>query len=336
MLEQEQQHELFQKGDRVVLQGLTSSSGSTDAAEMNGRHGMVAVVGLRCAVHLDVLKTVIIQPVHLRKEDASKVASYAIQDRAAVSSGALILVVRNDDDANNNHTTAASCISSNSQAAAMIHTFHIMRWIVASYFMKEHNTSILTTVQQIPTLSAETSLELNAYAVKHWKGDGGVYDRFLEYVKANRKYEYIVQAMNDVRAMKSWHLVGLHQDFWFVARDDTGTYVVPDINKDVVYKVVSLVVVDNNKNRPLRATAAVDQHSATLIKVPMRLRITVLPWYGRLLYDTSLAPPRQDNVMLATDDSFANRLHGVVLQSIQKGRVIEHLAELEDDSNDRC
>jgi hypothetical protein len=131
--------------------------------------------------------------------------------------------------------------------------------------------------------------------------------------------------------MKSWHL-GIHQDFWLVGRDYNGTYVVPDSNKDVVYKVVGI---QNNANVassvPSKDKQQQQQHALTIIKIPMRLRMTVFPWYGRLLYDTSIAPPRPEHVVhAASDPDLAKRLHTVVLLAIQAGRVIGHLSELDD------
>lgn len=307
----------FRSGDRVVLRGLTR------APHLNGRHGTVAAIPPtithegRCAVHLDILlTTVAILPSYLEKEDLS-LASYAIQDRCAVYDGVLVDPSSCDDDLKR-------------VGSAIIYIFYLMRWIVAtSYVIKDDETNNIS-ILQIPNLPTAKSLELNAYAIQHWvqnpqNGTTGVWNSVAEFFKQTEDHAengFIVQTLKDSRAMKSWHL-GVQKDFWFVGRDYTGSYVVPDGNKDIVYKVVGI----SNKLQQKRKKPG---DPVALIKTPMRLTITVLPWYGRLLYDTTIGPPREEHVLHATDPALANGLHVAVLKSIQAGSVIEHWAELED------
>jgi hypothetical protein len=306
--EQQQQQQELQLGDRVVLHGLIQ------AAHLNGRHGVVAAIleGGRCAVHLDVLRpvTISIQLVNLKKEDPAT-ASYAIQDRCAVFDGVIV----------DSESPIAEHLGK-----ATIQIFHLMRSMVVTSFPKD--VWGISSMQQIPNLPADKSNDLNAYAVTHW--NDGVYDRFVEFVKAQGFAEdgVLVRALNDARAMKSWHL-GMQQDFWFVGRDYTGTYIVPECSKDVVYKVVGVV-----KNTNSLESKKKPGDPVSIIKIPMRLKLTVLPWYGRLLYDSTIPPLSEEFVVQANDPALAHRLHSVVLKSIQAGTVIEHLAELEDSEHE--
>lgn len=315
----------FTKGDRVFLHGLTA------APHLNGRHGWVAAIGLRCAVHLDwPLKTVmIVSPRdHLLAEPKS-LASYALSDRPDVYNGALF-------DPSHHPNPVAS-------ASGLIHLLRLMRWTAAtmqrsssSSSANDQISSTNLTLQGVTALSTEPSLALNAYAIQHWRQldeagkENGIRHRMLEYLRHHQSNLHfdtssLQQALCERRAMASWHC-GIQQDFWFVGRDTAGTYVVPEANKDVVYKIVGVV------NAQESAQSKKPGDSVSIVSVPMRMSITVFPWYGRLLYDTTIAPPKPENVVYAHqsgDPSLVHRLHNIVLLSIQAGRVIEHLAELE-------
>lgn len=59
----------------------------------------------------------------------------------------------------------------------------------------------------------------------------------------------------------------------------------------------------------------------SLNKIPTKMMITVVPWKGRLLYDsTILVPP--DQLVRPQTPIEAQKLHMVVLESIQFGSVI--------------
>jgi hypothetical protein len=300
----------FAKGDRVIVRRLTTST------ELNGRHGIVAAAGLQVAVHLDILKTVILDPSHLDHEDTtwSSVTGRTTPDRVAVQNGALW------------GSTAADA----AQAIKVQQLFHVMRWIAwAMQIQAKGGQNSQVTLSQMAFIPAEMGHTLNAYAMSNWPS---VRSRLGEYARQNPAIPLLATALNDGRAMKSWHC-GIYADFWFVGRDYQGTFVVPDRNKDVVYKIVGIV------NQVAAAHAKQPGDAVSIIRVPMRLRITVVPWYGRLLHDTTVAPPQPDSVVYAgvqsdnnTDPPLATKLHSVVLQAIQAGRVIESLVELETNN----
>jgi hypothetical protein len=300
----------FAKGDRVIVRRLTTST------ELNGRHGIVAAVGLKVAVHLDILKTAILDSSHLDHEDTtwSSVTGQATPDCVAVQNGALW----------------GSTADDAAQATKVPQLFHLTRWMAwAMQIQAKGGQNSQVTLSQMAFIPAEMGHTLNAYAMANWSS---VHSRLLEYARQNPAIPLLAAALNDGRAMKSWHC-GIHADFWFVGRDYQGTFVVPDRNKDVVYKIVGIV------NQVASAHAKQPGDAVSIIRVPVRLRITVVPWYGRLLHDTTVAPPPPDSVVYAgvksdntTDPPLATKLHSVVLQAIQAGRVIERLIELETNN----
>ena len=219
------------------------------------------------------------------------------------------------------------------------------------------------TLQQIQQLSSDDCHMWNEIAIQNWekrveepKDDSdtsthktpqsddsstvGVHGLLVQYFQnQNIASGFIFEALSDIRALRSWQRC-LQNDFWCVGKDDTGIYVIPDCrsHEHVVYKVVgfgggpvaavssassNLGLNSNHNNSTVRAPVR-------LIRIPMCLRMTILPWYGRLLHDTSVPLPRQkEAIRMATDQVTANRLHTVVLHAIQNGNVIEHFAELE-------
>jgi hypothetical protein len=299
----------FAKGDRVIIRRLTTST------ELNGRHGIVAAAGLKIAVHLDILKTVILDSFHLDHEDTtwSSVTGQATPDRMAVQNGALW------------GSTADAA-----QATEVQQLFHVMRWIAwAMQIQAKGGQNSQVTLSQMAFNPAEMGHTLNAYAMANWHS---VRSRLIEYTRQNPAIPLLAAALDDGRAMKSWHC-GIQGDFWFVGRDYQGTFVVPDRNNDVVYKIVGIV------NQVASSHAKQPGDAVSIIRVPMRLRITVVPWYGRLLHDTTVAPPQPDSVVYAgvksdndTNPPLATKLHRVVLQAIQAGRVIESLVEVETNN----
>ena len=280
-----------------------------------------------------------------------------IQNRAPVTNGALV----------HGRTVHDGCQSTIYNAAAMNGIMHLIRWIAATNAYYNTNTKMdesekngckyanlsLVQIQQLPCEDCHT---LNGIAIHNWEsrvqdsknngdktttrrpqgGDGGVNELLVQYFQnQNITSGFIFEALSDIRAIRSWQRC-IQQDFWFVAKDDTGTYVVPDCrsHEHVVFKVVGF-----NGGPMASSSPANPEHSnndpatrapVRLIRIPMCLRITILPWYGRLLHDTSIPLPRQkESIRMATDQISANRLHTVVLHAIQNSTVIEHFAELE-------
>jgi hypothetical protein len=328
----------FKKGDRIVISGIQAVG--TGTLEQHGRrHGHIVAVGSQsCALHLDAgngsgqFQTVLVSQNRIKREQSIEEMiplSCTVQNRATVENGALV-----------NGRPIHDGQSSTYHTAAMIGLMHLIRWMAATTCYKgpTNELAVETTTQcpyndlsfaQVQCLPTDDCHLLNASAIKNWgrlTDTPGVRDRCVQYMNSQGiESGFVFDALSDTRAMRTWQRC-IQQEFWFVGKDDMGTYVVPDLrsHEHVVYKVVGFGG-PSSSDKPVIAASPV-----RLIKIPMRLRITILPWYGRLLHDTSIPLPRQESIVTANDPIKANRLHSVVLQAIQSGAVIEHFAELEN------
>lgn len=321
---------VFQRGDRVVLTG--------------SRHGhVVAFASQNYAVHLDAgngraqFHTVIANNSLLQRESTNNIPlSCTLQNRAFVMDGVL----------GNGSSMGES--SAPYYPIQMVILMNNLRWLAAKFCQTEvqGDSELRSLIQsspdndisasQVQGLSFQASNKLNEVVIKNWKTrentskDQGLRAKFLQFLDSNGvKAGFILNAVNDVRAIQSWNL-GIQDDFWLVGKDDTGSYVIPDrkSHEHVVYKVVGIngpqSSRDGHSNTPRQPTSQV-----RLIRIPMRLRMTILPWYGRLVYDTTIRPPAPESVQMANLPEQAQRLHRVVLYAIQAGTVIEHFADLE-------
>jgi hypothetical protein len=161
------------------------------------------------------------------------------------------------------------------------------------------------------------------YALDHWKEE--VYDLYRDYIQ-NQHYisspedrAMALAALESPRAMKSWNLY-IHTEFWFVARDWEGSYIVPVDNLKSVYKVVGLI----KTGRPAFTTP---NAPLTFMKKPDKLEIFVLPWHGRLIYDAQMLPPVEQ--VESASAKKASRLHDTVFDAIENDSVIEYFSEVE-------
>lgn len=324
----------LEQGDRVVLRGLVDPA----TLHLNGCHGSIALVqpvagagptaargggGIVLAVHLDWLgKTFLIRPEHVVREDP--ILKYARQNCATVEDGVL------------------EPIASAALGLPLMRAFAIVRWIVATQYLAKSTSSSShqdyqkLTVQQVPSLPFQRSLELNAYAIQHWNDKYGVRDCLTSFVNHQPppatttspqqnftgEKRFIANALQSPRGMKAWHY-GRQGEFWFVGRDYTGSFVVPDQNRALVYKIVGI-------SRATTTTAVFKQpgEPVSLHVTPHCMPITIVPWFGRLLYDTTiLVPPGR--LKRADEPQLAHQLHETVLRAIQKSTAIEYFAELE-------
>jgi hypothetical protein len=135
--------------------------------------------------------------------------------------------------------------------------------------------------------------------------------------------DFAIQAINGEKTMRCWGQ-GIQQEFWFVGRDYEGTYVVSDFDKTKVYQIVGIMKKGPNYKRP--------DEPMSLNKIPTKMMITVVPWNGRLLYDsTILVPP--DQLGRPPSPIEAQQLHVVVLQRIQEGTVLHCIStQIENQS----
>jgi hypothetical protein len=326
----------FQRGDRVVLSGIPQQP------TLNGRHGHVVAFGSQnYAVHLDAgngkaqFHTFIVPAAHLQRESTNGIPlSCAVQNRATVNDGVLA-------SGSSKGEFSIPC-----DQMSMVIVMNTLRWLAIKIFQTEmisepDLTSLIRnnpniSVSQVQILPFQASNKLNELIIKNWdkmenaSTEYGLCIKFQQLLDTQGvRAGFIRDALNEVRAIKSWNL-GIQDDFWMVGRDAAGIYVVPDrkSHQHVVYKVVGISEPQSTREGDSPSTPE-PTSPVRLIRIPMLLRMTILPWYGRLIYDTTIRPPAPENVQMATVLEQAHRLHQVVLHGIQEGTVIEHFAELE-------
>jgi hypothetical protein len=175
----------------------------------------------------------------------------------------------------------------------------------------------------MPLLPPERLIELNGIAFgKNWKKF--LYKKFKRFLETfqfrdESDRDFLWSAMHDARAMMSWDKA-IQQEFYFVARDYTGSYIIPKSNRKVVYKVVGLM-----KDR---TASKLPSDPISFAKTPALMKITVLPWYGRLLYDAT-ALPAKGRYTCAVNGARVEDLYSVVREAIRAGTVIEFFEELD-------
>jgi ribosomal protein L21E len=344
----------FKEGDRVVLQNIqqqhSTASVPATATTMNGRHGRVARVFPQAyAIHLDTtMKTLMVKPHHVTRERSAEREEGASSSTNAVASDISVDEAPAINDCGFQHTKEVS--------DAIVWLLQYIRWVVATKVAQIGEISL----EQVPPLPPDKSQALNQYAFQHWNST--VYKAVLDQLQLHADDEgssscntntasrssattatttrhiIVKQALQSKAAALSWHL-GLSGDFWLVGQDAWGMYVVPDCNKELVYKIVAI----QQQQRQGKSSAAILQQDAfaaapkqqqqplSLHKIPTRLPLCIVPWYGKLLYDSTLTP-RQGDVGKATDAALAHQLQTTVLQTIQAGRVLDSFAELSVDS----
>ena len=159
--------------------------------------------------------------------------------------------------------------------------------------------------------SAQRKLECMQYAFDHWKEN----DMFSSLLQAEwpspADQRILLPALRSTQAIASWHR-GWVADVWVVGRNALGMYAVPtaDVERSngVVYRLVGIR--NHVPTRSLPPAMPLDP-PPKLIKTPMRVRLCIVPWYGRLLYDSSLLPEAGE----MADASLAHRLHTIVMQA---------------------
>lgn len=162
----------------------------------------------------------------------------------------------------------------------------------------------------------------------------GVYGLLVDYIEnqipeANSnalqdpQYQIMARSIRTKAATGGWD-TRIHADFWIVSDDPEGggAYIIPDSNPHLVYKVLGV--------RNAMYPSLQRQFPGEVLK----MTATLIPWFGRLVYDGTLAgatggrpgpPPR-------ASERLKEKLKQQVLESVEKGLVIERLAELEIDS----
>eukprot|EP00980_Cylindrotheca_fusiformis_P014496 scaffold3875_cov123-Cylindrotheca_fusiformis.AAC.16 len=284
----------FNIGDRVILKNLVS------AEQLNGRHGVIADLWdkktERYPIDLDLLDPSKKKPLSVKVGNLSREPSTNDDNRAKVVQACL----------EESHARAASFI------------FSALRGSIQNSLKGEKDPQ-----------------KLSAFGWQFWKTkDGkGVYPSLREFLckgillqnkledlekqlsTENPKgaYQKVTQAMNSELAVASWH-VRVEGAFWIVGISPDGTLVVPAENTRQVYCVLGFKM-------PLGAQGKFPR--------PPKFRLTLLPWYGRLIHDPMLMTTTGNNhVELATPQLTAELITSCKLAQ-QEGRVLSRLAQLE-------
>lgn len=126
-------------------------------------------------------------------------------------------------------------------------------------------------------------------------------------------YKRLYDAVDDVRAVKGWN-VRITGEFWIVDMDNDGTYLVSDLNRNAVYQCVGVR----------------DAIWPKLQGKILCMRVTMIPWYGRLIYDGVLtqSQDRSPSEMVATPN-LSKILKESVNLAKNEHRVITRLSQLE-------
>lgn len=145
-----------------------------------------------------------------------------------------------------------------------------------------------------------------------------------EFERYKATVRFCGNAFEHVRAVRSWHL-RVHGDFWVVSGDDQGSYLIPQKNEDMVYQCVGI---------------STNLHDMILKKFGTRPRVwkvTLIPFYGRLVYDGvvtlgggggAIGGGKSGLAMVASEGK-TRKLLATVHEARQNRRVIQRLLQLE-------
>jgi hypothetical protein len=243
-----------------------------------------------------------------------------------------------------------------------------LRFLAAKEFVGDENISSIQDIQRMhaqsrtnkkhpndngpPTATTAMTTRLNyflAVAWSHWNdpGDFSVYEvtkkwvndwkRDMkrkpipvnpqvakEFVRLRDMVNFCGPAFDHVRAVKSWH-IRLHGDFWVVGGDDRGTFLIPQKNEDMVYQCVGL-------SRSLHETI-----QSKYGNKPMVWKVTLIPFYGRLVYDgvVTLGGGTSHGLAMVANENKARRLHATVAEAKRNKRIVQRLLQLEVEGGSR-
>jgi len=129
-------------------------------------------------------------------------------------------------------------------------------------------------------------------------------------------------ALSHRTAVLGWQL-RIQGDFWIVGCDDQsgdgGTFLVSNYNRHAVYKVFGL----RRSLMELMESSSFDQR-------PLLVKLTSIPWYGRLVYDGVVLPAHgRSEPPEKADTKLACELRQAVALAREEGRVVERLRQLE-------
>ena len=315
-------NETFHVGDRVILHGLRN------AARLNGRHGVIASLpsddehkNSRYGLDLDLPdpkhpKGLAVKAVNLLREPAIPPDSTA---RAGTRNGLLV----------------------EEHGKAMSFVLDTVRYLVGLMLLEDPDIDVLPDIDRLKDRDMVKINYMTALGWTHWLDPGsfhqntqgsGVYECLHEYLCKDivekswgsvdnipPSFKRIYDSIVEPAAVAGWN-VRVHGDFWIVSMENDGTYIVPDLNPRAVYQVLGLT-------QPL-GTMIQRRYQGCIVK----MRLTMIPWYGRLVYDGVVSPV--DCVGELGGPQIANtrraqRLREAVRLAKEEGRVVARLAQLE-------
>ena len=314
----------FNVGDRVILQGLVR------AQRLNGRHG---VVGLpidpstgRFPIDLDLPDAltsgsnssgIAVKPANLMREPP--LPSDAEEKRAQVTGGKLV----------------------EAQGRPMSFILDNIRFLVGFLFVEDPGIQSISDIDRLKDVSMIQVNFLTATGWSHWvdcgayenSGGKGIYLALKDwlqrqciqntpYAELDDGYKRIYDAIDDPSAVAGWNC-RVHGDFWLCADvEEGGTYCVLASNPRAVYQVVGMT-------QPL---GRLIQHSYGEGSFVRHL-ITMVPWYGRLVFDGLICPVGSDGEQARhpkkASAAKAEKLREAIRLAKEEGRVISRLAQLE-------
>jgi hypothetical protein len=311
---------IYQIGDRVVLQGLQK------ACHLNGRHGHIGSSLTppegRVPVNLDLLdestpSVLAVKAINLQRE--STIRRTGINDNKAAA-------------------TSRGCIDEQ-YGRPLCLILDTLRYLAAVHLMGETSDKHLDIEEM--RMSGDPTLcnMLNSYlalAWSHWSDSGSfhtpdnksIFEMAKEWGQVQLQensvlppneeegrllLDFVSKAFDDVTSVKSWH-VRIHGDFWIVGGNSDGTFLIAQHNHDLVYQCVGLT----SALHEMIGRAGFGKDAIPLYTM------TLLPAYGRLLYD---------GVVVATGicahPKLATTLRAKVQLAQDQGRVVQGLRQLE-------
>lgn len=312
----------FNVGDRVILRGLVR------AKRLNGRHG---VIGLpldpssgRFAIDLDLPDAsssnpsgIAVKPANLIQEPA--LPPDAEEKRAQVMGGKLV----------------------EEQGRPMSFILDNVRFLVGYLFVEDPGIQSIHDIDRLKDVSMIQLNFLTATGWSHWvdcgayenSGGKGIYLALKDwlqkqciqnkpYAELDAGYRRIYDAINAPSAVGGWNC-RVHGDFWLYADvEEGGTYCVLASNPRSVYQFVGMT-------QPL---GRLIQHSYGQGSFVRHL-ITMVPWYGRLVFDGLICPVGSDGNQTrypkVASSAKAEKLREAIRLAKEEGRVISRLAQLE-------
>lgn len=302
---------VFQIGDRVVLDGLKKMK------RLNGRHGVVASTldaeTGRYRVYMDLLDqlpVVTAKPQNLVHEAA--ISPTAVEQRSAVENGCLV----------------------ETQGRAFSIILDTVRYLVAYCLHHDPAIQYHHDIEKLKDVNMEKAHFLTATGWTHWQDPGsyrgtdgkgiyeilrdflpqmfGVQNGDMSHLSVEEKRPLI--ALTDEAAVAGWHL-RIHGNFWVMGKDTTdgGTFLIPDENKHTVYKAFGM-------------TSSLYDLLARAFPMgkPVLAKVTMVPWYGRLVFDGVVSP-----VNPFPSKELVSKLKKALQVAKKEGLVVERLMQLE-------